>query len=711
MTQYGFRPTSPEAPQFKSIINPFWRLTLDVRDLENTKYYNFTTWTKSLGSNYTDSSDMYANYTGLSSAQASSLDLTKTIYLDETGYYLIFLRVSVDPSNSGKVKLYIDDQQIWNEINCTGSKCLKTMMFPVAYYQKGNHSFKVNITKQAYVCEIIIYPIKRYVATNDKSGVEKRTNPIDVLNVDFTENGVAESNILTANITLEDHLFNETNESILFTELSDSISLELGHTYQSAVPKFGGYVIAPTLSDEIIQLKCMDRMMDLVIQSRWSWAKNVCIGTPPDNTYTQYASVYDMGEYFTKTAEYNLNFIKLYSEDILAFDYSNIKEYNKTSAISGYSKSFKDSSGIQINPLSATTDGEFVLWQSPYTYDAKIYDGIGFDYNFGVFNTPLPITVSVYMHKAGQTLSQAVKYNIQFNGETTLLNEIGSVTANTSNAWQWFSFDLKTAFDAITPSSEYNISKISISGVVTSGMASSPSTYGMMVNTLFAYRVINDAPQFSNSDVKTHFEGLQKLCEETKYIAYIIPSRDRAYDNLYIAPQGSTISPVNIEENVNLIDVNTWDYDPIGDGICNSRSGIYSTTSAPDTKIYVYNEDIESIKKYRRIKTEEELSEVHTANDATASVNKFVTEHKIKKIGAEITVDGNVLFSPTQYVLTNIGSKRLRGNYQIKGINQKLDIENNYFETTLGINRLPGRFKQRQRLYMNFLKNQKPVLY
>lgn len=714
MAKYGFRPTTPEAPEFKSVNNPFWRLTLDVRDLENAIYELPSTWTKDTTS-YTTGTNEYWNYIGLQGANASIMNLTKTFTFDKAGYYLIFLRYWQDSGYTGKIRLYVDDKLIGGEINPKNWASLKTAMLPITYFDKGDRDFKITLGNSSQIGEVIIYPITRYVATNDKSCIERKTESLDVLDIEFTENSVNESNILTASISLEDQLFNENNESVLFSELSDPISLELGHNYKDAQCKFGGYVIAPTLSNDQVELKCMDRMMDLVIQSKTTWGKNACIGTAPDASYAVFNDVYHIGQFYANTCEYHLTFDKLLADELLSLYYGSKPTYNKTTVVAGYGKTYGKYFGLLINPASVTNSGEIVLWQSPNTFDAKKYIIVGFVYNKGALANGLPVNLSIYMHKAGQTLSQAVKYNVTFTGITNPTNKIGTIgmppPGGSTNVWAWAEINLKTAFDTYAPSSEYNISKISLTGIVDSTMASNPSAYGMYVRFMSAYKPISDAPQYSNSDIKTHFEGLQKLCEETNYISYIIPNRDRYYDKLYMAPQGLTISPVNIDENVNLIDVNSWNYDPLNEGLCNCRFGEYATTSAPDTKLVVYSENRDSIIKYRRIKSFEELSEVHSSADANTSVQRFVTENSIKKIGTEVTVEGNVLFRPTQYVLTNIGSKRLRGNYQIKGISQKLDIDNSSFETTLGLNKLPGRFRQRQRILMNFLKNYKTTLY
>ncbi len=708
MVSYGFRPTAPEAPNFKVIEKPYWKLTINARDIEKCYYSDFTDWIKGPGLDYGIwNSDLDEGSFRLIGGTTG--DVTKTISLEEDGYYLIMLRVLRNAQYTGKIRLYVDNNLIWKDIStstASGYGHTETIMFPIAWYKRGNHNFKINFpVAPAYASEIFIYPIKRYVASSDKASIEKRAIPLDLLSVEFTENNVAENNILTATLSLENKLFNENNESLLFTDFSDPVTFELGHEYKYAIPKFGGYVIAPVISNGNIVIKCMDRMLDMVMQPCY---KNIAIGTPPDGNYTQFNNVYDVGQYLTSIIEYPLTFNKQNAEETLAVYFNEQKNYNKVQPIAGYTKTFNDSLGTRIKPSNVSNSGEIILWQSSEPYNAYKYTNFGFTYNFGAFPSLMPINVAVYMHKAGQDISKSVKYNIQFSGPSPTTNKIGTVGYVNTNAWSWFDAPLKAWFDTVTPSTEYWISKISITGAVDANMVTNANNYGMYTTALTAYKAIADNPQFNNADTSNCYEVMKRLCKETSYVACIVPGKDRTEDYLYMVPDGITGSPVDVDENKNVIEVNTWNYDPLSDGLCTQRRGTYDIGGTIN-KSYAW--DINAIKKYRRVKTSEELADIMSTAQGQASVQRYVDENKLKKIGTEINVNGNVAFRPYHFVLTNIGSVNLKGNYQIEGIAQSLDIESEIFNTTLGINRLPGEFKRRQKALMEFYKNNRTVRY
>ena len=716
MTEYSFNPTIPNAPSFIAVQKPFWKLIINARDLSNVMYYKLKEWDKSV------TCDEIAcesnNFIGLNSSNSNAtVELTKTIEFNEDGYYLIFLRMQNHPKDNGNVLLYIDDKKIWEKQEAENKWWhTRTIMYPITYYSKGSHSFNIKISKQAYVHEMFIYKINRYVASSDKAAMEKHAKKIDVTNINFTENSVNENNILTANISLQDNLYDPDNESLLFTEFGDPVTLILGHDYKNAVPKFGGYTIAPSVQDDNIQLKVMDRLLDMIIQPT---DHNFSIGIPPSSDYVEYGSVYELAEYLTATLEYPLTI------NTNPYEYGFQVDFKSTDSIvtTLYATSKDATKGnpppsLFIKPGTTQGDGEVVLWSSSSTNtcDAAVYNYLFFPYSFYGVTNPLPVNVAVEMFKAGQTSANAVRYIIAFTG-ASVSNPLGTVKPDLSNSgWPGFKFDLKKAFDSIptAQSTEYNISKISLIGTINSTQTSNPNNYGIWIPSVMSYKEIFNAPKYSSSDSQNVYEAFQRLCDETNHVAFVNPGMDRTEDILMILPENSiSSSGVTLDETTNVRRISSWNYDPLNDGLCNQRHGIYtvSDSNGNETKYNSYYEDMESIKSNRRIKTLEVLEGINNQVDADKSVKNYVNENKIKKVGVEIPLDGNVLFSPSEYVLTRINSKRLTGDYQIKGITQTLDILGGDFETVLGINRLPGEFRNRQRNLLKFYQNNRKIIY
>jgi hypothetical protein len=703
---YGFQPTLRDAPAFKEISKPFWKLIINAR--KYPIYAELKDWNRSVSCN--EITYDYCTFVGLSSSNGNATAvLSATLDFDTKGYYLVMLRRRVHPDDNGEIKLFIDD----NEIKIPGVDEPKiyshpeTIRFPIKYYSAGSHDFEIEVNKQSYVHELFVYPITRWVAGSDKSLIEKHTKRFEVNNIDFTENGVTENNILTAKIPLQDRLYNTNNESIIFTDYKDPITLILGHDYKNAMPKFGGFALAPTVSNDIINLKCMGRDLDMINQDL---DHNFCIGNPENEDYVEYGSVYELARYLASTLEYPIITQEITEDYGFHIDFRDITAFNNIT-IANLTKT-RDTSKELATLLKPVTTGNFeaVLWSSATTWNAAVYETLFFPYTFSGITNPLPVNIAVDMYKTGQSIANAVRYYIRFSGGVPGSNNLGSVTPDYLNSgWPGFRFNLKTAFDTIAASTEYHISRIALNGTV----SSNPTTYGIWLPKVMSYKEIFNAPKFSNNSSKNVYQAYKKLCEDTNHIAYIQPGIDRSEDKIIILPESSISSIVTVDEKRNLRDISKWEYDPQGQGLCNQRTGIFTIDNSQNAaKSYSSYQDIESIKKYERVKTRETLNGINNQVDADKSVQDYVTENKIKKVGVEVAVDGNVMYSPVHYVATELNNNRLSGEYPIKGISQKLDIVNGNYESVLGINRVPGsKLRRQNRTLMRFYRNNYSPIY
>jgi hypothetical protein len=692
---YGFYPTNQDAYEFHAVNNPFIELTVNSRNVEDMIYDNLSTWNGDVTQN-TITYD-YSTFRGLNSGSANpTLHLTKTVDFYEKGYYLIQLRIRKHPLDSGSITLSIDGNTIGEElITAEKNEHTETIQFPITLFRAGSHDFDITINKQAYVHELFIYPITKYVYSNQKGSINKYVNEIDCLNINFTENGVTENNILSADIPLSDELFNTYNKSNLFTDFKDHVTLSLGHNYRDAVYKFGGYTLNPQMSDDKITLRAMDRFLDFIVQPI---DKKFAIGKPPETDFTVYGSVWELGSYLAGILEYPIIVDDEYFTYGLALDYADVTSYNDVT-VSNLQKTQDTDKENSLFLYSGTSTGaaSSVLWSSGTPVDVTTNPLFFMRYSCYDMND-LPINVIVDMYKDSETSGDAVSYEIIFLGpDDGTITNAGTAGNKTDNSgWSGLIFNLYNAFKALFPSAtNFYVNKVQTKCTVSSTMASNPTDYGIWIKSLQFYPTTSAAPKLSFDDATNCYEAEQKLCSSSNHVAFIIPGEHRAEDRFLLMPADYAESPVELHENTNIIKVNDWSYDPLSDGLCNHRTAYYTATS-DGPKYYVHNEDNDSIRRYGRVKSQiEYLNGITTSAEAQASVNTHITENKIKDAGIGFMVHGNVLFNPSQYVLAEMNSKRLNDNYRIMSIEHELDLIENTYYSLIDVNRLPAWLQNR----------------
>lgn len=710
--ELGFYPTVKDAYEFQAVSKPFVELMINSRDTIQVIDEDLVTgWSVDVTPNVI--SYDYSNFRGLTSSNSNSTaHYTKTINLPFNGYYLIILRLRKHPKDTGNVSLYIDDKLLWKTITTTDkSEHTESVQFPITIFKAGDHDFDIKINKQAYISDLVIYPITRYIYSNQKGSINKYCKEIDCTHIGFTENGANENNILTAEIPMHDGLFNQDNKSNIFSDFKDHVTLQLGHDYKNAVYKFGGYTLNPNLSGNKLIFKAMDRFLDYVLQPV---DRKFAIGTPPDKDYVSYGSVWELGRYFSSIIEYPIVIDDEYFSLGLSVDYADLTSYNNVtlSNLQKSQDSTKEDSLFLYSGTTPNTIGTYILWSS--TTPVNVTNNKLFFLRYNTYNkTPLPINITVWMYRDNETAGDAQPYELIFLGpDNENITDLGTVSSQTDNTgWSGATFNLYNAFKTLNPNStNFYVTKVSGECTVSSAMASNPSNYGIWIKSLQFYPVSSAAPKLSFEDAKTAYAGMQKTCEDSGHVAFIVPAMDRCDDRIVLIPANYSESAEKLGETTNIIEVSDWSFDPLQDGLCNYRTAYY-TTSSTSTKNYVNSRDRNSILRNGYVKSQiEELNGIVSAADAQVSVDNYISENKIKEIGVGFKINGSVLYDTSQYVLAEVDSKRLTSNYRIMSIEHDINLDTEAYISAVDVNRLPAWIRARkiQRQYRD-LYNAKHV--
>ncbi len=691
-------------PKINVIENPYFKIKIDCVDHENVQFLDFSRWTAST-TPYTWDVPVDRKVVGIHPNQSiSDIDFTHTFNLPWTGEYQIEIMVHYHPRHEGGITLYDGSTQIED------FKSLKSNNNYYAYityktrkYTSGNHTFKVNLTKNGNIVTFIIRPITTY--TGDSEGnVRNHATRLDINGFNFTQNSVAEMNTLNLTLPLREDYYNKSKwYSPLIFDYNDVITLWLGENHNKATTMFGGYITSYTYDDEEIELTCQDRLFDL---DRNPLYQNFSIGgaaVPEGSTrpFTPFPSVYELARYLSEVCPYPLKSYLVPHEYAFKVNYANLNDYNLTNTVV-WNKYYdhrqgNPSPGLRLSIGEETGNASATLWQTDDPYDSTIYNYLSLDYYAGGSSAqqPLPWNLQVNMHTANETSADAVDYTIQVNGATGT-NQIGQHTPTLNGKWQRMTFDLKTLFDKIVKSTNYYINNIKMVGTVTSNELEKRRNSAIWIDNLIGYKEINHAPKYASQDVKTPYEELRQVCERTYHAAFVDYGDNRGDDILVVMPQKHTNSVGVIDEKDNLLKFDGVDYDPLGDDFCNIRhmSFNFDENHAGGT----LNADYESVAHYREKHTHDFNSDVNTQSDSDNEVNTYLTEHKWPMIGFSVKCKGTTQLLPEQYATVSMPRRRIIGNYPVKTITH--DYSDGIYTTTIDFNKSSHRFK-------NFIRTQR----
>lgn len=710
MQSHEFLPVLTDTSQIKVLEDPYLKVNINAVDHDNLNEYFFNYWDKT----QIVASEAYngRTFVGLpSNSSATSVDFTKTINLP-SGHYKIEILAIYGPTYGGTIKLY-DGSNLIEGVKSTSQswKSRGRIIYRSRYFSGGNHTFKLTCSKNAFVESIKIYKINKYEGNSDDLGI-KSSERLDLSNVEFTQNSVNEINALKMKLGMHEDYFNTSNSysPIVFTPLVDECTVWLGEKRKEATAMFGGYITGFNMGDTL-ELRGVDRLLDLMRQPIYH---NFSIGKAPASNdvntlpYVEFPSVYELSRYLGITADYKLNTSTIPYDYGFNINFGDSGQYNDVS-VSVWEKEYDLNFGqpkpcMKLRLGSLTGSAEAVLFNSVDTWNAAEYSMLHFHYYAARPDPRLEFNVKVRMHRKDQTILDAIDYIIHFTGPGNQSNVIGSVEPKLNGTFQSFLFNLKTAFDKYAPSSEYNISKISLVGNVSSSDLQTGRCRTIWIDNILSYKEINSAPKYESQNVKTHFEELQHLCDKTNHVAYVRPGEERHNDCLVVLPQGLYVQPESIEEGRNLIEVSEVSCNPLEDDFTNQRHINFNFANNTSGSAYYENKDSEL--HYRLFQRHSLESDINNQTDADTLAKYFVDDHSSPKLAFSTTILGSTILEPLQYAIVSVKGKRLHGAHVIRSITHTYDnSSSNVFRTKIDFNKPSRQFRNFAKYVRQDLRN------
>lgn len=706
MPRFEFHPITRHVQPIKETQHPYIKARVDTTDKTWVYQKSLSNWSKS--ATCRTGSWQNESWVGLNSVStASTCDFTQTITLPENGLYRVEVMTSRGPADNGSVQLFVDSTQIGNTMLpvATFTDLKWRMQFPTTYFKSGSHSFDVKINKACFVAWIAIFKINRFEGGNQHVNDSNSTR-LDISEGDFTQNTITDTNLLNLKVPMKEEFYDDNNPySLLHFDLNDHVTLWLGSNRNDVTAMFGGYLTDLAINDDALTLTAEDRLFDF---KRKPIYRNFKIGNPAVDTnsdttpFTQFSDAYRMITTLAQCPEYPIATYEVPRDYGFINTFSTVEEYNKiTSTVFRTEWDIhqgKPKPSLKVGLGGDIGSAETVLYEDADGYDAYVYNHLNLSYFTGGAGSryPLKFNLKISMYRADLTVDDAVDYVIHFNGSTAS-NVITSVTPQLDGSWHDITLDLKALFDVKAPSTQYNITKVSMFDTVTEDMLASRRCSTIWIDSVLSYKDVVSTASYASQDVKTPFQELQGVCEECNLVAYVKYGEERADDVLVVQPFGNTVITESIEEGLNLLEINDWAYSPIDDGFVNQKYCTFIYTKTANNKTtkhtgHTFQHDPRSVLWYGAYQTFEHLDDTNTRATVEASVKNTIINGAWKYSGSTAVIPGCTILQPSQYVLTQVGSRHISGVQSIKSIKHEFKFtDDTYYNTTIDLNR-PGDY-------------------
>lgn len=657
----------------------------------------------------------------------TSIEFTKTISFPRDGWYRVEIIQNPSPSYGGTITTTIDNIQLgdvescWNRFPTND----EVIQYPTKFYKAGNHNFKVTLTRGGYLASMTVYNINRFEGGTGEETSSNNTR-LDIISGEFTQNSVNEINTLTLNCVMkEEYLDPYSTQSLLKFDQFDSVTLWLGNDYLDTKPMFGGYIISASVESGQLKLTCVDRLLDMRLTPVYM---NFKIGNPSitevdDKTpVTSFSNVYDLARTLANAPEYPIKSYMVPLDYGFYESFDTLEEFTKING-SKYTLEWDTKFGnpkpsLKVGIGNETGTGNIIFYNNSDGYDAHDYGYFNLSYYLGAMGLKEPLTfnIKIQMHRTGQTISDARTYTIHFNQTSGQENTITSVTPLSNGNFNHITLDLKALFDKNVKSDNYTITKIWMEGNITSDMVTNNKGYVIWFDSCYSYRWIANAPNYYSNEVKNPFEELQKLCEDTDHSVYVKYGDERRDDILVMQPVGQNIMDEPVSDASNLIEIESWDYNPHEDPFVNNvyktfsfesnetvkykkknkKTGRYVTKTKTVNKVntgHTYVIDHDSRVRYRRVQTYENINDTISQATLDSKCNTELRNGAWKYPSFTVTIRGSTILEPSQYVMTMISTQRLNQVHLIKSITHRFDLQKNTFTTQIDLNRPSKLFK------------------
>jgi hypothetical protein len=691
-------------PPLTVVENPYLKVRIDAKDHHNLIYSEFDLWDR--GANFDTETFWYRRWIGLKASNSSSSgNLLGSWLFPRDGWYHIRVLAFFHPTYTGGFQLYDGNTPI-ESFKSQQSPWAHTGLieYKPYYFKGGIHTFTCTVTNPTMLAHMIITPVFRFEGDNQDNNYTNGER-LNINKAEFTQNSVNEVNTLTMSSLMDEKYYTdyEDNNSILKFDFSDVITIWLGNDYKTTRPMWGGYLTSWEINEDGLDISGLDRMYDL---NRQAVFQNFAIAGGANSgtkALASFASVYELGRYLTTCADhtippyfvpYNYAFFNNMGNEII-FNSLDVGVWDKT----------WDMEMGNPKPCMKLYAGEYSIGSAYATlfndttnpYDVASYEYFAFDYYFGGGGGSLALEFNVEftIHKTGETINEAEIYTVYFTGGETIKKPIGGSGATYNGQWNRFNINLKALLDNYCSpsidSANYYVSKIQFTGTL-SESDSFRKRRVVWIDNIVAYKAADHAPKYASTEVKTHYEALKDLCEKTQHVAYVEYGDTRPEDYLIMMEEKWTSSIATIDEENNLISLDTVNMAPLEDDFGNTKFLSYNNPDGTYNMAPTF--DWLARAHYGSVDSQEMTDIVDNQIDAEKMGRDWIDSNAYPKTGFSLTIKGDGGLLPLQYTYTNLPSHRLIGNYQVKSITHTYEEGGSpAYKTTVDFGRSGQRFR------------------
>jgi hypothetical protein len=604
--------------------------------------------------------------------------------IDETGTYWVLLRTLKQPWQGDKtVSLSIDSTLIGSANTNHPTEHYRYIDFGHINLTSGSHEFRVDFNgKDSWVDHLILYKLDYYSSEESKSRYR-----LDWTTMEFTQNSMGDMNMADVALPLRTEWMapNKNPYSRMVFDRTDMMNIVIGEDPSNMKVRFGGYLLDMGIGDDRSQLTMhfADSLIDLYRRPNYM---NYAIGITPssDSQYSfptfQCGSGFEAIRHMSDTQEFGINAYgisypyKVYKNFRLLSDFNSVtgqgflKTYDPVLGMRiSYDKLAMDSWGVVVDD-----DAYLTLFNSPSNPADAITDNLLYVQYVAVGEScskdlRVQFNVEVTMHKGGESPTSAVVYNILFTGKSGESNVIGQESPTLDGRPQVMKFDLKNAFDKITSSDHYYVTKVRIKDTVTSGQVELRHNSAIYLTEFGIYsELINKRFELAQ-ETSYPYENITEVIGKLNYVAYVDYARRRGLDVLCVSPEENEEAPIQVTTGYNAI--LTDDNYQTEEDLRNAKLAHYKYKVGEDEQTGIsYAENSDSVLAYGPGAWEnyESYSDVNNQTDADIETRRYVEQNSYPMHSFTLEILGAPLLNPSQYVVSSLMNEYLSGNYSTK---------------------------------------------
>jgi len=626
-----------------------------------------------------------ADIVGLSSGRSlTSAHIITDREVYESGTYWVLLRTLRQPWQGDKtVSLSIDGTLIGSANTNHQTEHYRYLDFGHMDLSAGSHEFRVDFNgKDAWADHLILYKLDYYSSEETKS-----SRRLDWSEMEFTQNAMGDINMADITMPLRSE-WNAPERNIhsgLVFDRTDIVNIIVGDSPDNMVVRFGGHLLDHDVSDDRSQVTFhyADTLINLYRRPNYA---NYAIGVTPssDNNYTfpvyQFGSALEALRHMSDTQEYGVMSYGIFYPYKVYKNFKTTQDFNSVTT-SGFLKTLDPSMGLKLTYDKVAVDScgvtpslscQAVLYNSPSNpVDATVDNFLYLKYMAsGVScykSNRVQFNIEVTMYKAGETLANALVYNILFTGKDGESNIIGQESPTLNGVPQVIKFNLKEALDNYANSSNYHVTKVRLVDTLTSDQVDARKNSAITLIEFGMYSEdINKKFELSQ-ETSYPYENMAEIMNKLGYVAYVDYARRRGLDVLCVAPEMNTTAPVTAITGYNAI--LTEDKYVTKDDLRNAKLAHFKYQNGENEETGVsYAENSESVLAYGPGAWEnyEDYSDTNNQADADLETKKYVEENSYQIQSFTLEIFGAPLLNPSQYVVSKLMNEYLSGNYSTK---------------------------------------------